>query len=483
MRLNDSLQGMTLDPFLLLRASALQEKRRRQAERRPKDDGIIDTPTFRGAGLEVQTYRRPEFILAGPSETGKTWSTLWLLDSLLKETPGAQAGLVRKVAADIVPTVLVTYKRVIQQSKSGALAYGGEKPEWFDYPNGAKLYIGGMDRPGKVLSGERDFIYVNQAEELTLDDWETLTTRTTGRGAVTATPMLFGDCNPGPEDHWILKREALKVFYSKHEDNPSLFDRRGRLTEQGKRSMAALDALTGIRKARLRYGKWVGAEGLFFEEWDEDLHTCEPFNIPEDWPIWGALDYGFSHNTAAGLFTEDNDGCIYLIGEHVKNKWLAVQHAKAIHRLAEIVKVDWRRVKRFVAGHDVFQKRGAENGKTIADQYADAVDTETEDKIGIKLTKATLDRINGAQELLSRLGVAELGIEPTLKIFNTCRRTIATMTRMVCDPSDPEDVKKVDSDINGLGGDDPYDMIRYGVMVRQRVEKPRPKSHSVQSFG
>jgi phage terminase large subunit len=247
--------------------------------------------------------------------------------------------------------------------------------------------------------------------------------------------------------------------------------------------MAALNALTGIRKARLRYGKWVGAEGLFFEEWDEDLHTCEPFDIPKDWPVWGALDYGFSHNTAAGLFTEDNDGCIYLIAEHVKNKWLALQHAKAIHRQAEIVDVSWHRIRPFVAGHDVFQKRGAENGKTIADQYSDAVDPETGDKIGIKLTKASLDRINGAQELLLRLGNAELGIEPTLKIFNTCRRTISTMTRMVCDPSDPEDVKKVDSDINGLGGDDPYDMIRYGVMVRQRVEKPRPKSSSVQSFG
>jgi hypothetical protein len=474
MSYNASRQATTQDQYFPLRARAELEIRRRQAERRPKDDGIIDAPTFRGAGLEVQSYRRPEFILAGPSETGKTWSTLWLLDSLLKETPGAQAGLVRKVAADIVPTVLVTYKRVIQQSKSGALAYGGEKPEWFDYPNGAKLYIGGMDRPGKVLSGERDFIYVNQAEELTLDDWETLTTRTTGRGAVTATPMLFGDCNPGPEDHWILKREALKVFYSKHEDNPSLFDRRGRLTEQGKRSMAALDALTGIRKARLRYGKWVGAEGLFFEEWDEDLHTCEPFEIPKDWPVWGALDYGFSHPTAFGLFTEDNDGCIYLIGEHVQHKWLAVQHCKAIRRLAEKLNIDWHRVNQIVAGHDVFQQRGSQDGKTIADQYSEALDPETGKFIGFGMEKATIDRITGAQELLARLGNASVGIKPTFKIFSTCRRAISTMTRMVCDPSDPEDVKKQNADVNGEGGDDPYDMARYGVMVKKSKPARRP---------
>lgn len=431
-------------------------------------------PTFRGANLAVQSYRGPEFMLAGPSETGKTWATLWLLDSLLRETKMAQGGLLRKIAADIGPTVLVTYKRVVERSGSGAVAYGGEKPEWYDYPNGARLYVGGMDRPGKVLSGERDFVYVNQAEELTLNDWETLSTRTTGRGAVTETPMLFGDCNPGPEDHWILKRELLKVFYSTHRDNPSLYDERGVLTGQGERTMQKLDALTGIRRARLRDGKWVGAEGLFFEEWDEKLHTCEPFDVPEDWPVWGAFDYGFAHPTAFGLLTEDNDGTIHLVGEHVRHGWLPPAHCKAVRRLAERCGVGWHRVKKIVAGHDVFQQRGDKHAQTIAQQYAEAKDPETGEAIGLTFEKATLDRVTGAQELLSRLGNREAGIRPRLKIFKTCSRTVACLTRMVHDPRDPEDVLKVNADSNGEGGDDPYDMLRYGCMV-QLVEPDEPE--------
>jgi hypothetical protein len=446
------------DSALLL--SLLAEKKRR----RQRHGGAA--PTFRGANLEVQSYRAPEFMLAGPSETGKTWATLWLLDLLLRETPNAQAGLLRKIAADIGPTVLVTYKRVVERSRSGAVAFGGEKPEWYDYPNGARLYVGGMDRPGKVLSGERDFIYVNQAEELTLNDWETLSTRTTGRGAVTETPMLFGDCNPGPADHWILKRDLLKVFYSLHRDNPSLFGEDGTLTGQGVKTMTKLDALTGIRRARLRDGKWVGAEGLFFEEWDEELHTCEPFEIGEDWPVWGAFDYGFAHPTAFGLLTENSDGTIYLIGEHVRHGWLPPAHCKAIRRLAERCKVGWHRVKKIVAGHDVFQQKGDKDAKTIAQQYSEAKDPETEEAIGLKFEKATLDRITGAQELLSRLGNREAGIKPRLKIFKTCTRTIACLTRMIHDPSDSEDVKKVNADGNGEGGDDEYDMLRYGVMVK-----------------
>lgn len=414
-------------------------------------------------------------MLAGPAETGKTWATLWLLDSLLASTPGAQAGLIRKVAADINPTVLVTYRRVVERSRSGAVPYGGEKPEWYDYPHGARLYLGGMDRPGKVLSGERDFLYANQAEELTLEDWETLSTRATGRGAVTRTPMLFGDCNPGPEDHWILKRELLKVFYSKHEDNPSLYDDVGALTAQGERTMQTLNALTGIRKSRLRDGKWVGAEGLFFEEWDDELHTCEPFPIPADWPVWGAFDYGFAHPTAFGLLTE-NDGTIYLIGEHVQRGWLPAAHCRSIRRLAVRSGLRWERLKRIVAGHDCFQQRGDRDAKTIAEQYAEARDPETGQAIGLKFERATIDRITGAQELLTRLGNKEVGIRPRLKLFTTCPRTIAVMTRMVKDPRDPEDVHKVDADQNGEGGDDEYDMLRYGVMVKFKATPPKGAS-------
>ena len=232
--------------------------------------------------------------------------------------------------------------------------------------------------------------------------------------------------------------------------------------------MATLNALTGIRKARLRDGKWVGTEGLFFEEWDDERHTCEKFEIPADWPIWAAFDYGFSHPTAFGLFTQSNDGVVYLIGEHVQHKWLPPAHCKAIRRLAQRCGIEWRRIRQIVAGHDCFANKGDREGKTIAQQYAEAKDPETGEPIGIAFEKATIDRITGAQELLTRLGNLTAGIEPTLKLFTTCPRTISAMTRMVGDPRDAEDVLKVDADVNGEGGDDEYDMLRYGVMARRR---------------
>lgn len=429
-------------------------------------------PVFRGAALEIQSYRGAEWLIAGPAETGKTWSAVWLLDSLLRETPKAHAVLARKLQTTVWGTVLVTYKRIQELRKALGEelpeAYGGEKPEWYSYPNGSRLWVGGMDNANKLLSGERDWIYINQAEELRLDDWELLLTRCTGRGAVTETPMLFGDCNPSTSDHWIMKRDGLKVFPSFHRDNPSLFDDEGTLTTQGERTMSRLESLTGVRKARLLEGKWVGVEGLYFEVWDDLVHTCAPRPIPLDWPIWGSLDYGFSHPTAFGLFTADDDGVIYLIGEHVQHKWLPPQHCRAIRRLCERLEINTNRLRNIYAGHDVFQVRGDSHGKTIAQQYRDAIDIETQERIGLKLEHANIARIPGAALLLELLGNPTLKMAPKIQIFNTCTHTISAMQRMVVNPSDPEDVLKVDADLNGQGGDDPYDMLRYGTLSRRR---------------
>ena len=429
----------------------------------------IAEPVFRGANKEIQSYREGEFILEGPADTGKTFATLWLLDSLLRQSRRANAVMIRKKHVDIGPSVLMTYKRILElrerMGQGSVRPFGGENPQWFEYPNHARLWICGLDNPGKALSTERDWIYCNQTEELTLNDWEILSTRCTGRGAVTDTPFLFGDCNPGAENHWILKREGLKLFHSKIKDNPSIFDENGNMIPGQEGRVAKLEALTGVRKARLFLGLWVGVEGLFFEEFDDELHTCAPFPIPADWYVWAGFDHGFNHNSSFTLFTE-NDGMVYVIGEHIKNRWLPPVHCKAIYRLLERRAVEPIRLRQIAAGHDCFQVRGDSLGKTIADQYAEAIDPDNGAAVPLVFQKANIARVPGAAELLGRLGNVKTGIRPTLKIFNDCKRTILAVTTMIIDKDDPEDVKKVDADANGDGGDDAYDSLRYGLMAR-----------------
>ncbi|MBK9944264.1 MAG: terminase [Kouleothrix sp.] len=295
-------------------------------------------PTFRGAAAQLHatfdtpSARQHELMLAGPSETGKTFAALFLLDRLMRHYPGAQATICRKLRATMDGSVLNTWRRVIA-IRGGVRVHGGEKPEWYDYSNGSRVWIAGLDNPGKALSSERDFIYVNQAEDLTRDDWQTLTTRATGRGAIADWTMVFGDCNPGPPSHWIVNRRSLKLLESRHEDNPSLFNDDGTITPQGERTLAILDSLEGVLKERLRYGRWVVAEGAVYA-FDRALHLID--RMPEGWQMWRnyrAIDFGYNNPFTCLWGATDRDGRLYIYRQLYMTERTVDQHAETIKRV------------------------------------------------------------------------------------------------------------------------------------------------------
>lgn len=282
-------------------------------------------PEFRGAALAIQSCRLPEFILSGPSETGKTVAALYALDALAREYTGAQFAIVRKVRADMDGTVLQLFKQHYAREEYGVRTFGGEHTEFFDYTaSGARIWVGGMDRPGKVLSGARDGIYVNQAEELELDDWETLSTRTTGRAGVLQPGLLFGDCNPGGPNHWILKRGRLKLFNSRHEDNPFLHDGR-EWTAQGRLTLDTLGNLTGMRRARLYEGKWVQAEGVVYDNCNTDNITDAAPDPAAPWEL--AADDGYVDPRVI-LFIQRTPTGILVFDEIYESKKLAEEHVR-----------------------------------------------------------------------------------------------------------------------------------------------------------
>lgn len=414
-------------------------------------------PTFRRENARAQVLTDRTWMLSGPAETGKTWAALWRLDSEARKHPNSQWLLVRKIRATMDSTVLKTWKKIIA-IRGGAIPFGGEKPQWYDYKNGARIWVVGFDNPDKILSGEFDGAVVNQAEELDEPDFETLTTRCTGRGAVTSTPMVWGDCNPGPEDHWIQRRKhsgSLSLLETTHEDNPTLYDEQG-WTAQGLLSLATLDRLTGVRYQRLRLGRWVGAEGQYFRELDEARHLLTFARVPPGWQVWGALDYGFVHPLSFGVFGYHEGAGVVLLGRHAAHHWYVKQHAVAMDGLLSALGIQ-KKGLRIVAGHDCWAT-GKDDPETIADKFKAK---------GYVLERAVIDRVNGARAVGERLGKAEAGLIPSL-FFNELhggRAVFTALSRVVHDPHDAEDVLKVNADAEGRGGDDDYDMCRYGVMA------------------
>jgi phage terminase large subunit len=284
----------------------------------------------RGGAAQLWRCKDPEVMLSGPAETGKTFSSLKKLDACMWKYAGAQGAIVRKTYATMTGSVLQTFERKILGPSSPVRIYGGEKAQWYDYPNGARIWVGGMDNPQKVLSSERDIIYVNQAEELEREDWQTLTTRATGRAGNMPYGQTFGDCNPDTPLHWIRTRPSLTRFESHHEDNPMLFDDAGGITDQGQRSLAVLDALEGVEKERLRYGKWVQASGLVYDVWSDgplDGNVTEAADyIPDGGRVLWGVDDGYAGvlDPKTGTFTANSHPRVFLLCQQRANGQLCV---------------------------------------------------------------------------------------------------------------------------------------------------------------
>lgn len=277
--------------------------------------------SFYGSARDFVVYHGPEAIYHGPAETGKTISALMKLHICACKYPNTSIVIARKTLSSTYATVLQTFQNKVLDDKSPAKSYGGEKPEWFQYPNGSRIWIAGLDKSSKVLSSEHDIIYVNQAEDLELDDWEILTTRTTGRAGNMPYAQTIGDANPSYPTHWMYQREEIRIFYSQHTDNPALYNQEtGKVTEQGKKTISILQALTGSRRQRLYEGKPSQAEGVIFEDWNEAIHYIYKKDLPQCYRFIAGQDWGYIHPGALGVWAIDNDGRMYLIAQIYRTK-------------------------------------------------------------------------------------------------------------------------------------------------------------------
>ena len=241
-----------------------------------------------GAAQRLWRDTRGECLISGPAGTGKSRACLEKLHAVCLRWPGARYLIVRKTRESLTESALVTFEEKVLPA-GDPIASGARRShrQSYLYPNGSVVVVGGLDKPGKVMSTEYDGIYVQEAIELHENDWESLTTRL--RNNVVPFQQLIADTNPDSPRHWLYQRASAgrtAMLESRHEDNPGLWDHERReWTLTGRTYLARLDALTGPRKDRLRYGRWVQAEGVVYDGWDRGEHLVSE----EDLFQWGLL--------------------------------------------------------------------------------------------------------------------------------------------------------------------------------------------------
>jgi len=285
-----------------------------------------------GVALDLLYDKSGEVVLSGPAGTGKSRACLEKLHICALKYPKMRGLIIRKTREALSEAALVTYEDKVLPANS-SIGQGPKRNyrQVYTYPNGSQIVVGGLDKPGKIMSTEFDMIYVQEAVELDEVDWLALTTRL--RNGVMPYQQLIADCNPDAPTHWLWLRaqtDRLVMYHSRHEDNPRLFDpRTGEQTEEGRIYIDRLDKLgyrnpetgelEGTEYFRLRKGLWVQATGIIFGVWSDgppDGNVTEDAEyVTDGGPVLWFVDDGYvgQRDPQTGHWTATSHPRVFLL--------------------------------------------------------------------------------------------------------------------------------------------------------------------------
>lgn len=325
---------------------------------------------------------------------------------------------------------------------------------------GGHLLLRNLDDPSKYQSAEFGAIGVDELTKTDFDTFEYL--RGSMRWPGVFNTRFLGATNPGGIGHLYVKALWVDSDFTAY---PQLAKRAGQfvfikalpsdnpyLTEDYWEELNSLSP--ALRKAWVE-GDWNAFVGQVFSQWVESWHVCSPFEIPQHWPKWRAVDWGYAAPWCCLWMAKNPDnGRQYVYRELYMPGLTDAQQAEAIKENTP----PGENVQLTYADPSMWAKKNIEQLVTsTVDIYA---------AHGIPLTKADNDRISGKRKVDSVLGNLPDG-EPGLKVFANCRNLIRTLPAL---PYDKVKVEDVDTDAE----DHAYDTLRYG-LTRYVEAKPMQK--------
>ncbi len=387
--------------------------------------------TFRPHPWQIKPWRDKSLVLLmdGPAGSGKSHIAANKVDAYLRKYPNATGLMLRKTRESMTNSTLLFYDRMVVGNDPHVRLKRNDKR--FEYANGSLLAYGGMkDQQQREairsigLEGGVDIIWIEEAHLFTLDDFEELLPRLRGKAAYNyyrgegysheqaksmAWVQIILTTNPDSDQHWIYKRLILggeaSRYFSLTADNPSNPDNY---------ESTVLGKLTGVRRLRLKDGKWVAAEGAVYEDYRYEVHVIEPFAIPAQWPRYRAIDFGFTNPFVCQWWAEDPDGRLYLYREIYMSQRTVADHADQIKQLeAGVDPGVWKDLT------DKDRERAWSLGERITRSTADhdAEDRATLSKAGIHTTAAKKAISVGIQKTQERFRVQADG-KPRIFLFN-----------------------------------------------------------------
>ena len=384
-----------------------------------------------------------ETLFGGAAGGGKSYGQL--IDALLYALKYVKSKQIifRSTFADLEKSLIRVSLDIYPLSIAD---YNSSKHTW-KFNNGSIIDFGYIQYEKDVYqyqSAEYDVIRFDELTHFTEFMYTYMISRC--RGANTYPKRIKSSTNPGGVGHtWVKERfidigEPNAIHNCKLETGeevtrifiPSLVTDNKFMLEYDPDYIKRLDALPEKERKALKYGDWDIYDGMFFPEFKRSIHVIEPFQIPDNWNRYIAMDYGL--DMFAVLFVAiDTKGKAYVYNEIHKPNLIV---SEAVQTLKSYMRQN--KYKYIYAPPDLWN-RNRDTGKSTAELFYEG---------GIDLVKASNNRIAGWLNVKEWLRVKKVRHEQTgelyedsdLKIFSNCLNLIKYLPQLQHDEKDPNDV-------------------------------------------
>jgi len=229
----------------------------------------------------------------GGSGSSKTFSIAQLIIILCHEQTGNRFSIIRKSLPDLKKSAMRDFINLLRNYNLYNEDNHNKTDNIYEL-NGNEIEFFGLEKGQKVRGARRDYLWLNEANEIDLDSFRQLAMRTS--------EVVFMDYNPSAEDHWIydevLTKDKTKKIRSTFKDNPFLPEKERKEIKSFKNKDQNYWRIYGL-------GKIGKAQNKIYSHWQH----CD--ELPEEGERVFGIDFGYSNPTTL-VEVVINDDDIYV---------------------------------------------------------------------------------------------------------------------------------------------------------------------------
>ena len=386
---------------------------------------------------------------------GKSWAVRCKAMLLALRYRGCRILILRRTLGELQENHI----RPLCESLGDVASYSDGKKR-FTFANGSVILCGycAKSRDLQRYQGqEYDFIFIDEATQM--EEYVFSALKGCLRGTNGFPKRIYLTCNPGGVGHGWVKRLFIDRKFKEGEDPKDYRFISARLSdnlilqEQDPEYVKALESLPSDMKRAWLDGCWDLFEGQYFEEFSREVHSCEPFEIPQDYRRYMAFDYGLDM-LACLWIAHDGHGRFFVYRE--------------LHRPGLIVSEAAKLMQEYTMGEHIeeiymppdMHSRQKDSGVTMAELFA---------RGGIRGVCADNRRVPGwlaVKELLHPVGDGAGEMTPALQIFKNCTTLISHLPALRRDDKNGSDVSTHPHEITHI-----CDALRYFALSFKMCEK------------